>query len=84
MSLVKFLVVAAAASMAVAPAMAQSANPAAGLSLAPVAKSVRVATPLKKKSKIGQAGVIVLVILAAGGIAGGIAGATSGGSPASP
>ncbi len=84
MSLGKFLVVAAAASMAVAPAMAQSANPAAGLSLAPAAKSVRVATLTKKKNKISQAGIIVVLVLAAGGIAGGIAGATSGNSTTSP
>lgn len=78
MSIGKFLVTAAAASMAIAPAMAQSANPAAGLSLAPTAKSIRAATPAKKKNKIGQAGVIAIVVLAVGGAIGGIVAGTTG------
>lgn len=85
MSIGKFLVTVAAVSMAVAPAAAQSAKAAGGLSLAPVGKSVRVASPAGKKTKAVSAGVIVLAVVAVGGAIGGIVAATSNGSgPASP
>ena len=80
MSFAKILTAVAAASMAVSPVMAASANPAAGLSLAPAIKSLRASAPTGKKSKIGQTGVIVIVVLAVGGAIGGIVAGTTGGS----
>lgn len=78
MSVGKIMAAVAAASLAVSPAMAASANPAAGLSLAPAVKSLRVSAPVAKKNKIAQAGVIALVVIAVGGAIGGIvAGTTS-------
>lgn len=80
----KFLITAAAASMAIAPAMAASANPASSLSLAPVAKSVRAGTPAAKKNKLAGVGVVVLVLLGVGAAVGGIVAASTGSStPAS-
>ncbi|OYY90108.1 MAG: hypothetical protein B7Y45_09090 [Sphingomonas sp. 28-66-16] len=70
----------AAASMAVAPAMAASANPASGLSVAPAVKSLRASASSKKKSNIAQAGVIAIVVIAAGGAIAGIVAGTSGSS----
>lgn len=78
MSVGKIMAAVAAASLAVSPAMAASANPAAGLSLAPAVKSLRVSTPAAKKSKIAQTGVIAIVVIAVGGAIAGIVAGTTG------
>jgi hypothetical protein len=77
MSFAKILASAAAASLAVSPVMAASTNPAADLSLAPALKSLRASGPSAKKSKIAQAGVIAIVVIAVGGAIGGIVAGTS-------
>ena len=56
MRLGKYLMAAAAATMAVAPAVAAPANPAASLS---VAKSARAASVSGKKNELAGGGVIV-------------------------
>ncbi|MGA1798730.1 hypothetical protein VH567_08105 [Sphingomonas sp. 4RDLI-65] len=65
MRLGKYLLTAAAATMAVAPAMA--ANPAANLS---VSKSVRAGSVSAKKDKLAGGGVIVAILAAAAVVAG--------------
>ena len=77
MSFAKILASVAAASLAVSPVMAASTNPAAGLSLAPALKSLRASAPTGKKSKIAQAGIIAIVVIAVGGAIGGIVAGTS-------
>ncbi len=77
MSFAKMFVVAAAATMAVAP-IAASASPAAGLSIAPALKGVVAAAPKGKKAKLSQAGVIAIVVIAAGGAIAGIVAGTTG------
>ncbi|MBA3879378.1 MAG: hypothetical protein C0500_06660 [Sphingobium sp.] len=78
MSVAKILLTVAAASMAVSPALAAANNPASSLSLAPAAKSLRVASTVSKKSKISQTGVIAIVVIAAGGAIAGIVAGTTG------
>lgn len=81
MRIAKILTAAAVASLAVSPVLAESTNPAAGLSLAPALKSLRASTPSAKKRRIDQTGTIAIVVIAAGGaIAGIVAGTTGGGS----
>jgi hypothetical protein len=67
MRLGKYLLTAAAATMAVAPAMAAPANPAANLS---VSKSVRAGAASAKKSDAAGSGIIVAVLAAAAVVAG--------------
>jgi hypothetical protein len=81
MRLGKYLMAAAAATMAVAPAMAAPANPAASLS---VAKSARAGSPTAKNSDLAGGGVIVAIIAAALVIAGIIIVANEDDSPNSP
>ena len=58
----KFLAAAAVASLSVSPALAATANPAAGLS---VAKSVRASAPSAKQNELGgNFGFVGLAILA--------------------
>lgn len=78
MSFGKIMVSVAAASLAVSPVMAAASNPAAGLSLAPALKSLRASAPTGKKSKIGQTGVIAIVVIAVGGAIAGIVAGTTG------
>lgn len=78
MGLGKIMAAAAAASLAISPAMAASANQAAGLSLVPALKSLRVSAPTAKKSKIAQARVIAIVVIAVGGAIAGIVAGTTG------
>ena len=78
MSFAKILASVAAVSLAASPVMAASTNPAAGLSLAPALKSLRASAPAGKKSKIGQTGIIAIVVIAVGGAIGGIVAGTSG------
>ncbi|MBY0284864.1 MAG: hypothetical protein K2W81_13005 [Sphingomonas sp.] len=80
MSFAKILTAVAAASMAVTPVMAASANPAAGLSLAPAIKSLRASAPTAKKSKLSQGATIAIVVVVVGGAIGGIVAGTTGGS----
>lgn len=61
MRLGKYLLAAAAASMAVVPAMAAPANPAASLS---VAKSARAGSTSAKKNDLAGGGLIVAVLAA--------------------
>lgn len=82
MSVAKILLTVAAASMAVSPALAAASNPASSLSLAPAAKSLRVASTVSKKSKISQTGVIAIVVIAVGGAIGGIVAGTTGSNTA--
>ncbi|WP_174278806.1 hypothetical protein [Sphingomonas bacterium] len=63
----KYLLAAAAATMALAPAMAAPVNPAASLS---VAKSARAGSVAKKGSNLAGGGVIIAIIAAAAVIAG--------------
>ena len=67
MRLGKFIMAAAAATMAVAPAVAAPANPAASLS---VSKSVRTGSVSAKKDKLAGGGIIVAVLAAAAVVAG--------------
>ncbi len=67
MRLAKYLMAAAAATMAVAPAVAAPANPAANLS---VAKSARAGAPVAAKNKAMGGGIIVAVLAAAAVVAG--------------
>lgn len=73
----KILVSVAAASLAVSPVMAAS-NPAAGLSLAPALKDVRVSATAQKKRRLSttvvKIGIAVFVI---GGIAGAVYASTT-------
>ena len=78
MSFAKILASVAAVSLAASPVMAASTNSAAGLSLAPALKSLRASAPAGKKSKIGQTGIIAIVVIAVGGAIGGIVAGTSG------
>jgi hypothetical protein len=59
MRIAKFMIAAAAASIAVAPAMAAPANPASSLS---VSKSVRQGTDSSKKSRLAAVGIMPLLI----------------------
>lgn len=68
----------AAASMLASPVLAASANPAAGLSLAPALKSLRASAPTAKKSKLSQTGTIAVVVIAVGGAIAGIVAGTTG------
>jgi hypothetical protein len=68
MRLGKYLLTAAAATMAVAPAMAAPVNSAASLS---VSKSVRTGSVSAKKNEVAGGGIIVAV-LAAAAVVGGI------------
>ena len=63
----KYFMAAAAATMAVAPAMAAPVNPAASLS---VSKSVRTGSASAKKNELAGGGIIVALIAAAAVVAG--------------
>lgn len=76
MTFAKIVMSVAAASMAVAPAVA--ANPAAGLSIAPSVKALRAVSKAGKKSNIGQTGIIAIVVIATGGAIAGIVAGTTG------
>jgi len=67
MRLGKYILTAAAATMAVAPAMAAPANSAASLS---VSKSVRTGSASAKKNELAGGGIIVAVLAAAAVVAG--------------
>jgi hypothetical protein len=67
MRLAKYMLAAAAATMAVAPAMAAPVNPAAGLS---VSKAVRAGSPSAKKNELAGGGVLIAVLAAAAVVAG--------------
>ncbi|WP_203309549.1 MULTISPECIES: hypothetical protein [Sphingomonas] len=71
---------AAAATMAVAPAVAAPANPAASLS---VAKSVRTGSASSSKDKLAGGGVIVAILAAAAVVAGIVVVADDNSTPAS-
>ncbi len=81
MRLGKYLMAAAAATMAVAPAMAAPANPATSLS---VAKSARAGTTTAKKNELAGGGIIIAIIAAAAVVAGIIIVADNNDSPDSP
>lgn len=81
MRLGKYFMAAAAATMAVAPAMAAPANPAASLS---VAKSVRAGTTTAKKNELAGGGIVVAIIAAAAVVAGIVIVADNDDSPNSP
>ena len=81
MRLGKYLMAAAAATMAVAPAMAAPAGPAAGLS---VTKSVRAGSKTARNSDLAGGGAIVAIIAAALVIAGIVIVADEDDSPKSP
>jgi len=63
----KFVMAAAAATMAVAPAVAAPANPAASLS---VSKSVRAGSASAKKNELAGGGIVIALIAAAAVVAG--------------
>ena len=67
MRLGKYLMAAAAATMAVAPAVAAPANPAASLS---VAQSVRTGSVSGKKNELAGGGILIAVLAAAAVAAG--------------
>ena len=67
MRLGKYIMAAAAATMAVAPVMAAPVNPAASLS---ISKSVRAGSVSGKKNKLAGGGVIVAILAAAAVVAG--------------
>ena len=67
MRLGKYLMAAAAATMAVAPAVAAPANPAASLS---VAKSVRAGSVSGKKNELAGGGILIAVLAVAAVAAG--------------
>ena len=81
MRLGKYLMAAAAATMAVAPAVAAPANPAASLS---VTKSARADSPTANKSDLRGGGVFIALIAAAVVIIGIIIVANEDDSPDSP
>ena len=81
MRLGKYLTAVAAATMAVAPAMAAPASPAASLS---VSKSVRAGSTSAKKNELAGGGIIVAVVAAAAVIAGIVIVADSDDTPDSP
>lgn len=81
MRLGKYLMAAAAATMAVAPAVAAPVNPAAGLS---VAQSVRAGSVTSKKNELAGGGVFIALIAAAAVIVGIIIVAKEDDSPDSP
>lgn len=81
MRLGKYLMAAAAATMAVAPAVAAPANPAAGLS---VSKSVRAGSATANKSELAGGGVLVAILAAAAVVAGIIIVANEDDTPDSP
>lgn len=62
MRVAKFLMAAAVATMAVAPAVAAPVNPAASLS---VAKSVRAGTSVDKKNDLFGGGIVAILAIAA-------------------
>jgi hypothetical protein len=80
MRLAKYMMAAAAATLAVAPAVAAPINPAASLS---VSKSVRTGSTSAKKNELAGGGVIIAVIAAAAVIAGIVIVADSDDTPAS-
>lgn len=67
MRLGKYLMAAAAATMAVAPAVAAPVNPAASLS---VAKSVRAGKTTAKNNELAGGGIVIAIIAAAAVVAG--------------
>lgn len=67
MTIAKILLTAAAATLAIAPAMAAPSNPAASLS---VAKSVRASAPAKKGSQLAGGGVFIAIAAAVAVIVG--------------
>jgi hypothetical protein len=67
MRIAKYIMTAAAATLAATPVLAAPANPAASLS---VAQSARVGTPSTKADKASGGGIIVAVLAAAAVIAG--------------
>ncbi len=67
MRLGNYIMAAAAATMAVAPAMAAPVNPAASLS---VSKSVRAGSTSAKKNELAGGGIIIALIAAAAVVAG--------------
>lgn len=81
MRLGKYLMAAAAATMAVAPAMAAPANPAAGLS---VSKSVRAGSATAKNNELAGGGVFVAIIAAVAVIVGIVVVANENDKPDSP
>ncbi|MGR6328362.1 hypothetical protein ACU5AX_04800 [Sphingomonas sp. XXL09] len=80
MRLGKYLMAAAAATMAVAPAVAAPVNPAASLS---VSKSVRTGSASAKKNELAGGGVIIAILAAAAVVAGIVVVADSNDSPSS-
>ena len=78
MNFAKILAASAAVSLVVIPAMAApvSSNPAAALSVAPVAKKVRAGKVTKKKSGLSALGTGLLIAAGVGGTVGGIIAAT--------
>ena len=81
MRLGKYLMAAAAITMAAAPAVAAPANPAASLS---VSKSVRAGSITAKKNELAGGGAIVAIIAAIAVIAGIVVVANEDDSPDSP
>ena len=81
MRLGKYLMAAAAATMAVAPAMAAPANPAASLS---VTKSARAGSPTAKTNDLAGGGFFVAIIAAVAVIVGIIIVANEDDEPNSP
>lgn len=80
MRVAKILTAVAVASFAVSPVLAETANPAAGLSLAPAIKSLRASAPAAKKRRLDQTTTIAVVVIAAGGAIAGIVAGTTGGT----
>lgn len=81
MRLGKYLMAAAAATMAIAPAMAAPANPASSLS---VSKSVRAGSSTAKANDLAGGGVIVAIIAAVAVIVGIVVVASEDDTPDSP
>ena len=71
MRLASILAAAAIATMAIAPAVAGTANPAASLSLS--AKNVRADAPAKKSNKLVGTPLIIIGLAAAGVVVGAVA-----------
>lgn len=80
MSIAKFLIAGAAASLVVSPVLAAPTNPAAQLSIAPALKAVRADAPTAKKSKVVNGVVIAIIVIAVGAAIGGIVAGTTGSS----